>query len=300
MNIDQIITLLINIVVCLLFVVPVRFALAKHLGVDAKHELDSKDNFAFGVSIAGGVLGLIFMLTGVQSGDPLPSHVTEIISLLMYGFLGSLLLIAGVLIQDKLVIRDVELATEIKNGNMSAAIIVAANMAVVGLVAKKTLSCVDSEHLDGLIPVIAVFVISQVVLAAVAGLRMGVYRSRNRQNSTNGIDAAETWQGAIKAGNVAIALRYAGQLIATGIAITITSALVDSESMGLYESVGYWAFYAFGLAGVIWGAYRLFLPLVLYKVNVVEEVDHQANVGVAAVEAALMISLAFMVLAYLV
>lgn len=300
MNIDQIITLLINIVVCLLFVVPVRFALAKHLGVDAKHELDSKDNFAFGVSIAGGVLGLIFMLTGVQSGDPLPSHVTEIISLLMYGLLGSLLLIAGVLIQDKLVIRDVELATEIKNGNMSAAIIVAANMAVVGLVAKKTLSWVDSEHLDGLIPVIAVFVISQVVLAAVAGLRMGVYRSRNRQNTTKGIDAAETWQGAIKAGNVAIALRYAGQLIATGIAITITSALVDSESMGLYESVGYWAFYAFGLAGVIWGAYRLFLPLVLYKVNVVEEVDHQANVGVAAVEAALMISLAFMVLAYLV
>ncbi len=300
MNIDQIITLLINIVVCLLFVVPVRFALAKHLGVDAKHELDSKDNFAFGVSIAGGVLGLIFMLTGVQSGDPLPSHVTEIISLLMYGLLGSLLLIAGVLIQDKLVIRDVELATEIKNGNMSAAIIVAANMAVVGLVAKKTLSWVDSEHLDGLIPVIAVFVISQVVLAAVAGLRMGVYRSRNRRNSTNGIDAADTWQGAIKAGNVAIALRYAGQLIATGIAITITSALVDSESMGLYESVGYWAFYAFGLAGVIWGAYRLFLPLVLYKVNVVEEVDHQANVGVAAVEAALMISLAFMVLAYLV
>ncbi|GAA6138254.1 DUF350 domain-containing protein [Arenicella sp. 4NH20-0111] len=300
MNIDQIITLLINIVVCLLFVVPVRFALAKHLGVDAKHELDSKDNFAFGVSIAGGVLGLIFMLTGVQSGDPLPSHVTEIISLLMYGLLGSLLLIAGVLIQDKLVIRDVELATEIKNGNMSAAIIVAANMAVVGLVAKKTLSWVDSEQLDGLIPVIAVFVISQVVLAAVAGLRMGVYRSRNRRNSTNGIDAADTWQGAIKAGNVAIALRYAGQLIATGIAITITSALVDSESMGLYESVGYWAFYAFGLAGVIWGAYRLFLPLVLYKVNVVEEVDHQANVGVAAVEAALMISLAFMVLAYLV
>lgn len=300
MNIDQIITLIINIAISLLFVVPVRFVLAKHLGVDAKHELDSKDNFAFGVSIAGGVLGLIFMLTGVQSGDALNNHFAEAVSLLMYGALGSLLLVAGVMIQDKIVIRDVNLADEIRLGNMSAAIIVAANMAVVGLVAKKTLSWVDSEHLDGLVPVIAVFVVSQLVLAAVACLRMAVYSSRNRKNSSNGIEAPETWQGAIKAGNVAIAIRYAGQLIATGIAITITSALVDSESLGLFQSVGFWALYSFGLAGIIWGAYRLFLPLVLFKVNVVEEVDHQSNVGVAAVEAALLIALAFMVLAYLV
>jgi len=38
----------------------------------------------------------------------------------------------------------------------------------------------------------------------------------------------------------------------------------------------------------------------LYKVDVVQEVDQQQNIGVAAVEAALFISLAFMVLAYLV
>ncbi len=300
MTIDQIITLVINIVVCLLFVVPVRYALAKHLGVDAKSELDSKDNFAFGVSIAGGVLGLIFMLTGVQSGEALPSHIAEITSLLMYGALGSVLLILGVLIQDKIVIRNISLAAEIRNGNMSAAIIVAANMAVVGLVAKKTLMWVDSEGLVGLIPVVAVFVVSQLVLAAVAVLRMAVYRSRNKENVANNIDAADSWQAAIQTGNVAIALRYAGQLIATGIAITTTSFLVDAAELNLLWSVFYWAVYAFGLATIVWVSYRLFLPLVLFKVNVIEEVDHQQNVGVAAVEAALFIALAFMALAYLV
>lgn len=300
MTIDQFITLAINVVVCLIFVVPVRYALAKHLGVDAKHELDTKDNFAFGVSIAGGVLGLIFMLTGVQSGDALPSYVAEITSLVMYGVLGSILLVLGVLIQDKIVIRNVNLAEEIRNGNMSAAIIVAANMAVVGLVAKKTLTWVDSDGLVGLIPVVAVFIVSQLVLAAVAMLRMTVYRSRNKANSANDIDAADSWQAAIQAGNVAIALRYAGQLIATGIAITTTSFLVDAAELNLLWSVVYWAGYAFGLAAIIWVAYRLFLPLVLFKVNVIEEVDHQQNVGVAAVEAALFIALAFMTLAYLV
>jgi len=302
MTIDQLITLVINLAICLFFVVPVRFALARHLGVDAKHELDTKDNFAFGVSIAGGVLGLIFMLTGVQSGDPLPTHLDEIISLVMYGALGSMLLVAGVLIQDKLVVREVNLAEQIRAGNMSAAIVVATNMAVVGLVAKNSLTWVDSEGVVGLIPVLAVFVISQLVLAAVALLRMAVYRVRN-VNNTEG-DAGDvvpvSWQGAIAGGNVAIALRYAGQLIATGIAIATTSLLVDAEDLNLLASIAYWAAYAFGLAVVIWLAYRLFLPLVLFKVDVVEEVDRQQNIGVAAVEAALFISLAFMVLAYLV
>jgi len=298
MTIDQIITLVINIGICLLFVVPVRFALAKYLGVNAKHELDTKDNFAFGVGIAGGVIGLVFMLTGVQSGEALATHLDEVISLLIYGALGSVLLVAGVLIQDKLVIRQVDLAEQIRAGNMSAAIVVATNMAVIGLVAKKSLTWVDSDGLAGILPVVAVFVVSQILLAAVALLRMAVYRSRNKNNANP--DVASSWQGAVAAGNVAIALRYAGQLIATGVAIATTSILVDAEAFYLYAAIMYWAIYAFGLAAVIWVGYRLFLPLVLFKVNVVEEVDEQRNVGVAAVEAALFISLAFMTLAYLV
>jgi len=300
MDINQLITLVINVLVCLLFVVPVRYALAKHIGVDAKSELDTQDNFAFGVSIAGGVIGLVFMLTGVMSGDPLDSYFGEITSLLMYGILGSLLLIVGVLIQDKIVIRDINLAEEIKKGNLSAAIVVAVNMAMVGLVAKKTLTWIDSEGAAGLFPVLVVFVASQVLLAGVAILRMNIYKKRNQANAGRGIKAAVSWHGAIKDGNVAIALRYAGQLIATGIAIAATSLLVDGEDLTLFGSLMSWLFYSFGLAIIIWLAYRIFLPLVLFKVDVTQEVDHQQNIGVAAVESALFISIAFMVLAYVI
>jgi len=284
----------------LAFVIPVRFVLAKHIGVDAKKELDSKDNFAFGVSIAGGVIGLVFMLTGVMSGDPLDSYLNEFISLLMYGVLGSVLLVFGVLIQDKIVIRGVNLAQEIRSGNLSAAIIVAINMATVGLVAKKTLTWVDSDGVAGLLPVLAVFIVSQILLALVAVLRMSVYQSRNKDNASNNIDAAASWVDAVKQGNIAIAIRYAGQLLATGIAISATSLLVDGEDLTLISSIIHWVLYSTGMAVIIWVAYRAFLPVVLYKVNVVEEVDHQRNVGVAAVEFALFVSFAFMVSAYIV
>ncbi len=298
MNLNEFYTLAINVLVVMAFVVPVRFILAKHLGVNAKSELDETDNAAFGVAIGGGVLGLILMLTGVMSGDSMAVISEEILSLLVYGLLGSVLMIVGVLVQDKIVIRDISLAQEIRNGNMAAAIVVAANMAIVGLVAKKTITWVDSDGLSGLVPVVIVFVVSQVVLALVALIRMSVYSIRNSKNSSNGIDAADTWQGALKSENSAIAIRYAGQLIATGIVISATSLVVDTD-YSLTNIALTWGGTALALALCVWAGYRLFLPLILFKVNVVEEVDQQNNLGVAAVEAALFIGLAFMASAYI-
>ena len=218
----------------------------------------------------------------------------------MYGVLGSALLIVGVWVQDKVVIRGINLAQEIKSGNISAAIVVAANMAMVGLVAKKTMTWVDSDGFAGLLPVLAVFIVSQLLLASIAILRMNVYKMRNQANASKGIDVPTSWVASIKDGNIAVALRYAGQLIATGIAIAATSLLVDGEDLSLIGSIMTWALYSFGLTLAIWLAYRITVPLVLFKVNIVEEVDQQKNVGVAMVEVALFISLAFLVKAYVV
>jgi len=177
MDLNQIYTLAVNVIIVMAFVLPIRFILAKHLGVDAKSELDRSDNAAFGVAVGGGVLG----------------------------FFGSILMIAGVLIQDRIVIRGISLASEISKGNMAAAFIVAINMAVVGLVVKNAITWTDGDGLDGLLPVLVVFIASQVVLALVAFLRMTVYKLRNSKNTDNGV--ANSWQGAIAAKNTAIAWR---------------------------------------------------------------------------------------------
>ena len=295
MDLNQIYTLAVNVIIVMAFVLPIRFILAKHLGVDAKSELDRSDNAAFGVAVGGGVLGLVLMLTGVMSGEPMAVISEEIMSLVVYGIFGSILMIAGVLIQDRIVIRGISLASEISKGNMAAAFIVAINMAVVGLVVKNAITWTDGDGLDGLLPVLVVFIASQVVLALVAFLRMTVYKLRNSKNTDNGV--ANSWQGAIAAKNTAIALRYAGQVLATGILIATTSLIVDGDSFVTIAL--YWGGTAIALTLAVWVAYRLLLPLILFKVNVVEEVDQQGNVGVAAVEAALFVGLAFMASAYI-
>lgn len=295
MDLNQIYTLAVNVIIVMAFVLPIRFILAKHLGVDAKSELDRSDNAAFGVAVGGGVLGLVLMLTGVMSGEPMAVISEEIMSLVVYGIFGSILMIAGVLIQDRIVIRGISLASEISKGNMAAAFIVAINMAVVGLVVKNAITWTDGDGLDGLLPVLVVFIASQVVLALVAFIRMTVYKLRNSKNTDNGV--ANSWQGAIAAKNTAIALRYAGQVLATGILIATTSLIVDGDSFVTIAL--YWGGTAIALTLAVWVAYRLLLPLILFKVNVVEEVDQQGNVGVAAVEAALFVGLAFMASAYI-
>ncbi|MBL4673550.1 MAG: DUF350 domain-containing protein [Arenicella sp.] len=299
MELNQFYTLAVNILIIIAFVLPVRFILAKYLGVNAKQELDKSDNAAFGVSIAGGALGLILMLTGVMSGESMAVISEEIMSLIVYGILGYAMMMAGVLIQDKLVIRGVSLAKEISNGNMAAAIVVATNMAIVGLIAKKTITWIDSDGLDGIVPILVVFAVSQLVLAVVVIIRSAIYSMRNAKNSEKGFDVASTWPQAIASGNTAIALRYAGQLLATGIVISATSVVVDGDSSTLAAIALTWLGTALGLTILVWVGYRIFLPIVLFKVNVVEEVDHQNNIGVAAVEAALFVGLAFMATAYI-
>ena len=295
MDLNQIYTLAVNVIIVMAFVLPIRFVLAKHLGVNAKSELDRSDNAAFGVAIGGGVLGLILMLTGVMSGEPMAVISEEIMSLVVYGVFGFILMIAGVLIQDRIVIRGISLSEEISKGNMAAAFIVAINMTVVGLVLKNAITWTDGDGLDGLVPIVVVFIASQVVLALVAFIRMTVYKLRNSKNTDNNV--ANSWQEAIASQNSAIALRYAGQVLATGILIATTSLIVDGDS--LVSIALYWGGTAIALSLAVWLAYRLFLPMILFKVNVVEEVDQQGNVGVAAVEAALFVGLAFMASAYI-
>ena len=299
MELSQFYTLAVNILVIIAFVLPVRFMLAKYLAVDAKSELDKTDNAAFGVAIAGGTLGLILMLTGVMSGEPMAVISEEVMSLVVYGALGYAMMIVGVLVQDKIVIRGISLAQEIRNGNMAAAIVVASNMAIVGLIAKKTITWVDSDGLDGIVPILVVFAVSQLVLAVVVVIRSTVYSMRNAKNSDKDLGAPSSWQQAIKSGNTAIALRYAGQLIATGIVISATSIFIDGEALTFGAIALSWLGMALGLTLLVWVGYRIFLPLILFKVKVVEEVDHQNNLGVAAVEAALFVGLAFMATAYI-
>jgi uncharacterized membrane protein YjfL (UPF0719 family) len=298
MSFYEIIILIINVSVAVLFVASLRYLIAFMVGVHAKDELDKKDNVAFGVVAAGAILGMMLMLTGVMSGEGLSTIFHEFGSLFLYGIVGTVLLVLGVLIQDLLVMRDISLSKNIKSENIAAGIVVAANMIAIGWLAKKTITWLDTEGLDGVVPLIVVFILSQVVLAGVAFFRMKVYSNRH-QNSTNE-DIPKTWQAAIVNGNIALAIRYAGQIIATAIAIAGTTFLILDDGQSLMTIIPMWLFTSVVLAITVWLFYKLIIFIVLKNVNLVEEVDNQNNIGVAAIEAAIFIGISVVMLGYII
>lgn len=298
MSFYEIMILIINVSIAVLFIASLRYVIALIVDVHAKDELDKRDNAAFGVVAAGAIIGMMLMLTGVMSGDSLSSLFTEVFSLLLYGVVGTALLVIGVLLQDYIVMRDISLRGQIKNENIAAGVVVTANMIATGFIAKNTLTWLDTEGIDGVMPLIFVFIISQCVLACVALFRMKIYSNRHENNPDESI--AKTWQAAIAGGNIAIAIRYAGQIIATSIAVASTTYLIDGEDNSLLAIIPMWFFLSLLLAAIVWALYKVIIRIVLKNVDLIEEVDTQNNIGVAAIEAAIFVGIAIVMLGYIV
>jgi uncharacterized membrane protein YjfL (UPF0719 family) len=260
------------------------------IGVHAKDELDKKDNFAFGVVIAGAALALTLIMSGAVSGVAQASLVNEALNVLMYGAVGIALLKLGYLIQDKLLLRGISIGDEIKQGNVAAAVVAAINLVALGIIIRTSITWVDDDGVSGLLPVLLVFISSQIVLAAVTTMRTLVYRKRNNGGS---------WQEAIHNGNIALSFRFAGQMLATALALSSVAYIVNYSATQLFEIAIAWLGLGVTVMVVVWIIYRLAYPIVLNKVNIVEEVDKQQNIGVAAVEAALFVGIASLLMGFM-
>ena len=91
--------LLIDLTIAVVMISVLRFIAGLVANVDSGHELASRDNFAFGIAMAAGIVSLALMLTGAVSGEPGETYLKEIVSVLSYGVVGLLLIRVGRLIQ---------------------------------------------------------------------------------------------------------------------------------------------------------------------------------------------------------
>ena len=122
MNIDTYIyqILLIDLVIAVAMISGLRFITGVVANVDSAEELAARDNVAFGIAMAAGIIALALMLTGAVAGEPGITYVDEVVSVLAYGILGVLLIKIGRLMQDNIVLRGIEIQQQIKNGNIAA------------------------------------------------------------------------------------------------------------------------------------------------------------------------------------
>jgi len=282
-NQELLIFLAIDITIAIVLLGAMRFLLGLTSQVNSTEELAEKDNFAFGVSVAGSVLALGIVLTGAITGENAPNYVMEIIGMLAYGAYGLVLIKVGRIIQDKVALHALDKTALIKEQNLSIGIIDAAGAIATAIIIRAVLLWVDGLDVATFIAITSGFVVAQAVLVLVTRIRERKYAQNNQEDCL---------QEALSHGQIALAIRYSGQVISTALAVTAASHfLVYSPDTLVMNLIGW---LVFGLIMTILVALLTSLAkrIVLWGINLVEEVDQQHNIGVASIEMATSIAIA--------
>lgn len=281
-------TLMINLIIAVGLLTGLRFISGLVANVHSKAELAERDNFAFGLSFSGGMIALALMLTGVVSGEGHTNLMMEAGLVAAYGVMGIVLIKLGRVVQDKMVLTNISIQDEIKNGNVSAAFLDMANTIATGFVLRSVLMWVENESWSGLAIVLVAFILTQILLAFVTKFRLMVYEKRHPDGCL---------QVAMRTGNIALSLRYFGHL--TGVALVMAAAssfvIYNSDYLGI--ALLTWVVVTVAFAVMLSVISILARMVILAGIDVVEEVDHQENIAIGATEAAIYISVGTIILA---
>ena len=266
-----------------------RYASGVLFGVDSRDELAEKDNVAFGLALAGGAVAVALVLAAAGAGNPALTFGAELGIVVAYAVTGLVLLKLGMLINDWIMFHKFSIKTAIRAQNTAAGTVQAANLVALGVLINGAIDWADGGLAQGLVSVVILFFLVQLVLLGVTRSRAAIYARRHD---------GERWQHAIEGGNTALGVRYAGHLIGTALASSSAGGMVafvpGADTVALIAYVS-WLVWAVVLAAALLALSMLAQRVILSGIDVVEEVDGQRNVGVAAIEAAVFLGIGLVI-----
>jgi uncharacterized membrane protein YjfL (UPF0719 family) len=287
-NQELLIYLAIDITIAIILLGAMRFLLGLTSQVNSTEELAKKDNFAFGVSVAGSTLALGIVLTGAIAGENAESYMMEVIGMLAYGGYGLALIKVGRIIQDKVALQHLNKTELIKDQNLSVGIIDAAGAIATAIIIRAVLLWVDGLNVSTFIAITSGFIVAQAVLVLATRIREKKYAKNNQEDCL---------QEALSQGNLALAIRYSGQLISTALAVTAASHFLVYSPDTLMANLLGWLVFGIIMTVLVALLTTIAKRIVLWGVNLVEEVDQQHNIGVASIEMTTSISIALILTA---
>ena len=287
-NQELLVYLAIDITIAIMLLGAMRFLMGLTSQVNSTEELAHKDNFAFGVSVAGSTLALGIVLTGAITGENAPSYTMEIIGMLAYGTYGLVLIKVGRIIQDKVALQHLNKTELIKDQNLTIGIIDAAGAIATAIIIRAVLLWVDGLDISTFIAITSGFVVAQAVLVLVTRIRERKYAKNNQEGSL---------QEALSDGHLALAIRYSGQVISTALAVTAASHFLVYSPDTLVVNLLGWLIFGIIMTLLVALLTSIAKRIVLWGINLVEEVDQQHNIGVASIEMATSISIALILTA---
>lgn len=278
--------LAIDMAVAILLLGCIRYAMGMLGKVDTADELAKKDNFAYGISMAGGVAAMGIALSGAITGELASSYQIEFVGMLSYGLAGLILIKAGRYIHDKFALPDFNKQELILNRNIPVALVDAASVIATAIVVRAAIMWVDGLTVDTFIALIAAWIVSQVMLVIITRLFEWKYAKNN------GI----SFQTALVNEHIALSLRYSGYLISTAMSVTAASYFIIFDANALWFGIAQWVVISIILMVLLTVLTAMAKFLVLWGINRREEVEEQQNVGIATIELATSFSIALLLM----
>lgn len=284
---DIAIYLLIDMAVAIALLGGIRFTMGVIGNVDTKDELSQKDNFAYGISMAGAVAAMGIALSGAITGELAGSYSIELFGMFAYGLAGLVLIKAGRYIHDKFALSALNKHEQILNRNISVALVDAASVIATAIVVRAALFWVEGLDVYTLIAVVSAWIVSQVMLVLITR----IFEWKFAQNN------GSTFQATLEGGHIALAIRYAGYLISTAMSVTAASYFIVYDISTIWLGVAQWAIMSALFMVCLTVLTSIAKFIVLWGINRREEVEDQDNVGIATIELATSFSIALLLMA---
>ena len=254
--------------------------------VSVSDELGVKDNFAFGISVAGGMLSLCLVLSSVVGRHVGQGYEQAAIGMVLFGIIGILLVKVGRFAHDKIVLDAVDTQHKVSDRNVSVALVDAASLVSSAIILRSIMVWVDGSDVNAMIAIVTGFLVVLTILLIMTRIYEMRYAMQNQNHS---------FQSALDTGQLALAVQHAGNLLGTAIVVSSAGALLSYSPEGYVSNVTGWLVTSVLLSLLLWVLVAFSKRAVLNGINYQKEVDEQHNVGVAAVELTLSIGLTMII-----
>ncbi|MCK5818892.1 MAG: DUF350 domain-containing protein [Psychromonas sp.] len=279
--------LVIDMAVSIVLIGGVRYTMGIMSNINTNDELAKKDNFAYGISVAGAICAMGIALSGVITGEAAGSYKIELIGMFSYGISAMILIKAGRYIHDELALPQFKKLDQIINRNMAVGVVDAACVVSTAIVVRAAIMWVHGLTLDTFIALFSAWIVSQFMLVLITKIFAWKY------NINNGVN----FQTVLEQGQLALAIRYSGYLISTAMSVTAASYFIIFNSFKLWHCIILWTTMSLLLMLCLTLLTSLAKFIVLWGINRKVEVEDQHNIGVALIEFAISFSIALLLMA---
>ncbi len=254
--------------------------------VDSDEELCKRDNYAFGISVAGRMFALTIVLSGAVISSQANSLQQTSIEMLLYGTLGLILVKIGRFANDKIILDQLDKEFHIKERNISIALVDASSAIATAIIIRSVILWVEGANLNAIIAIITGFLVTQAILLAMTR----VYEFKFAR-SNQGISLQKT----LTRGQMALSIQHSGHIVSTAIAVTSAANIVQYIPTAYVSNLMGWLIVGLALTIILQVTLAFVKYLILSGIDLVREVDLQHNVGVACIELALGVGLALVI-----